>query len=408
MDSLVNEIDKLSRNGMRVIAVATSKEATNDYRCALPRTLIGIVGIRDELRSESTYAIDQAKKAGIQVVMITGDKRETAVGIAKEAGLLKDDNDIVLTSSEMSKLSDEEVKKLMPDLRVVARALPTDKSRLVHIAQSMGLVAGMTGDGINDSAALNKSDVGFAMGSGAEVAKEAGDIVILDDNISSITKAILYGRTIFNSIRKFIVFQLTVNVAAILVTFLGPFFGYDLPLTMIQLLWVNLVMDTLAALAFGGEVALARYMDEKPKRRDESIITRDMWSSILLNGCIMALFCIFFLKYQPIRDLFHSEMAFMTGFFAFFIFLNNFNKFNARTEKINLFDHILENRGFLKIVGLIFVVQIVFTYFGGEILRTVGLSFREWLFVILFSIIIIPIDLFRKLIRDFLKACAII
>lgn len=399
--ALTQEINRLSDRGMRVIAVSTSEGTTiDDYSCPLPRSLVGVIGLRDEIRKESASAIKQAQEAGIQVVMITGDKKETAVAIAREVGLLKDSNDIILTSSEINRLSDEKLKDLMPNLRVVARALPTDKSRLVKIAQELHLVVGMTGDGINDSAALNKADVGFAMGSGTEVAKEAGDIVILDDNFSSITKAILYGRTIFNSIRKFIVFQLTVNVAAISIAFLGPFLGYDLPLTMIQLLWVNLIMDTLAALAFGSEAALARYMSEKPKRRDESIINKDMWSSILLNGGMVVIMSIIFLTYQPIKTLFHSEAAFMTGFFAFFVFVHNFNKFNARTDRVNLFDHLFENKGFLGIVMLIFAVQIIFTYLGGDILRTVGLTFGEWMWITLFSIVIIPFDMTRKLIRN--------
>ncbi|MBU1397529.1 MAG: HAD-IC family P-type ATPase, partial [Proteobacteria bacterium] len=197
VSALTNEINRLSNRAMRVIAMATSEEAiADDKRLPSSLTLVGIIGIRDELRNESAQAIQEAQRAGIQVVMITGDRKETAVAIAKDAGLLKDPNDIVLTSSEISRLSDNKLKKLMPNLKVVARALPTDKSRLVKVAQDIGLVVGMTGDGVNDAPALKKADVGFAMGSGSEVAKEAGDIVILDDNFSSITKAVLYGRTI--------------------------------------------------------------------------------------------------------------------------------------------------------------------------------------------------------------------
>lgn len=393
-------IEHLPNRANRVVAVATSEEPLTGTQMPQELTLIGFIGIRDNIRPESVPAIMEAQQAGIQVVMITGDRRETAVAIAREAGLLKSQDDVVISSSDMRNMNDDELKELLPRIRVVNRSLPTDKSRLVRIAQEMGLVVGMTGDGVNDAPALKKSDVGFAMGSGTEVAKEAGDIVILDDNFSSIARAILYGRTIFNSIRKFIVFQLTVNVSAILIAFIGPFLGYDLPFTMVQLLWVNLVMDTLAALAFGGEAALRRYMAEKPKRRDESIINPDMWSSILINGIAIATMSIIFLTYAPVKGYFHSEAAFMTGFFAFFVFLNNFNKFNARTEGINLFDHIMENKGFLKVVGLIFVVQVAFTYLGGDVLRTVGLTGSEWLFVTLFSLLIIPIDLARKTIRD--------
>ncbi len=173
---------------------------------------------------------------------------------------------------------------MLPNIRVIARALPSDKSRLVRLAQELDLVAGMTGDGVNDSPALKKADVGFAMGGGTEVAKEASDIVILDDNFNSIDRAILYGRTIFNSIRKFIVFQLTINVSAVLISFICPLIGIDNPLSVIQILWVNLVMDTLAALAFGGEPALSRFMHEKPKRRTEQIISRNMMSQIITGA----------------------------------------------------------------------------------------------------------------------------
>ncbi|SHK63315.1 calcium-translocating P-type ATPase, PMCA-type [Tepidibacter formicigenes] len=406
-NTLEDTIDNLASRSIRVIAVATTHENLEEDKNLEDLTLVGIMGIRDDLREESKEAIKEVQEAGIQVVMITGDRKETAVAIAKESGLLRYEDEIVLTSSEIQKLSDEDLKKMLPKIRVIARALPTDKSRLVKIAQELDLVVGMTGDGVNDSPALKKADVGFAMGSGTEVAKEAGDIVVLDDNFFSISKAVLYGRTIYHSIRKFITYQLTVNVAAILIAFLGPFIGINLPLSMTQMLWVNLVMDTLAALAFGGEVALRKYMQEVPKKRTESIISKDMWSSILINGVFIAGISVFFLKSFYIREVFRTglegneDIYFLTGFFAFFIFLNAFNTFNARTNELNLFDHILENKGFLKVVGIIFAVQVVFTYIGGEVLRTAGLTLSEWLYVISLSILIIPVDLIRKFIRDF-------
>lgn len=399
-------IENLAAKSIRVIAIATSEETLTDEPDFKKLTLIGIMGIRDDLRPESVAAIKEAQNAGIQVVMITGDRRETAVAIAKDAGLLQNDTDIVLTSQEIQNLTDEELKEMLPHIKVISRALPTDKSRLVKIAQELNLVVGMTGDGVNDAPALKRADVGFAMGSGTEVAKEAGDIVVLDDNFLSISKSVLYGRTIYHSIRKFIVYQLTVNVGAILIAFLGPFVGVDMPLSMTQMLWVNLVMDTLAALALGGEIALKKYMLEQPKRRDEFIISKDMWSSILLNGGFIAAMSIFFLKSPWIRSVFrvgstgNEDMYLLTGFFAFFIFINAFNIFNARTEDMNLFDHILENRGFLKVVTLIFSVQIILTYVGGDILRTKGMVLSEWGYVVLLSILIIPLDLIRKLIRN--------
>ena len=239
------------------------------------------------------------------------------------------------------------------------------------------------------------------MGGGTEVAKEASDVVIMDDNFSSIDKAILYGRTIFNSIRKFIIFQLTINVAAVLVSFASPLLGMENPLSITQILWINLVMDTLAALAFGGEPALRRYMQEKPKRRDEKIVSPYMWSQILTDSLWVFFISMLFLL-TPVFDGFfragENGMYVLTGYFTFFIFAAVFNAFNARTEQLNLLDNIGENKGFLKILLLIVVIQVIMTDFGGVILRCFGLTLSEWAVVLVLAATIIPIDLIRKLI----------
>jgi magnesium-transporting ATPase (P-type) len=259
----------------------------------------------------------------------------------------------------------------------------------------------VTGDGVNDAAALHQADVGFAMGSGTEMAKEASDIVILDDNFSSITKAILYGRTIFKTIRKFIVFQSTINLASTLIVFIGPFLGFDFPLSLIQLLWVNLVMDTLAALAFGGEPALERYMKEPPIKRDDKIINQYMWTAILFNGIFVAIVSIMFLlRAKPLfrRNGEQNEAVFLTAFFAFYIFITTINAFNVRTTTINIFDNLSGNKGFSFVLILIFAVQMIFTYIGGSVLRTVPLESGEWINIIIFSLAIIPFDILRKLV----------
>lgn len=413
---LDGRINELAEKAIRMLALAVSEDNLGED--ALPEgnnwILVGVLGIRDEVRPESVTAIAEVKHAGVQVVMITGDRKETAVAIAKDAKLLEKDTDLVFTSDELQKMSDDEIKKVLPNIRVIARALPTDKSRLVRLAQELELVVGMTGDGVNDSPALKKADVGFAMGGGTEVAKEASDIVILDDNFSSIDKAILYGRTIFNSIRKFIIFQLTINVAAVLISFVCPLIGMDSPLTVIQILWVNLVMDTLAALAFGGEPALKRYMREKPKKRSEAIVSKYMWSSIITGALWVFILGIALLTVAPLQSVFvegidlsgkffnipdlntDTYLELGTAYFAFFIFSAVFNAFNARTDKVNLFENITGNKGFLKIIGLIAVVQIIMTYLGGHVLRCHGLDFVEWLVILVMSISIIPIDLIRK------------
>ena len=410
-EKLKEEMLGLSERAMRLIGLAVSNKDLGEEN-VLPSdlTLVGIFGLRDEMRKESKTAVETARRAGIQVVMITGDAKDTAQAIAREVGILEKEQALVLTSKELGEISDEELIKILPDMRVVARALPADKNRLVKLAKSMNWVVGMTGDGVNDAPAVKNADVGFSMGDGTDMTKESSDIVILDNNFISLTNAVRYGRTLLKSIRKFLIFQLTVNVAAILVAFLGPFFGIDLPLTMTQLLWVNIVMDTLAAFAFSGEAALKRYMNEKPIPKDESLISGDMWSAILIDGIFMASISLYFLTSDFVAGLFVCDavrcpdpelnLVLLTGFFGFFVFMNNFNKFNARTEGLNLFEHITENRNFLVVVILIFFLQTSFTYFGGEVLRTVGLTLEEWFYVLAFAITIIPLDLTRKLLRN--------
>ncbi|MBF0278820.1 MAG: calcium-translocating P-type ATPase, PMCA-type [SAR324 cluster bacterium] len=403
-EQIRREMEQMSKRAMRLIAVAVSEEAIQGER-KIPDDLqlLGIFGLRDELRKEAPGAVKTAKEAGIHVVMITGDAKETAEAIALDVGLLEE-NAVITTSSDLSKISDQQLKEMLPQLSVVARAFPTDKSRLVKTAQELGWVVGMTGDGVNDAPAVKNADVGFAMGSGTEMTKESSDIVILDDNFSSLTQAVLYGRTLFKSVRKFLIFQLSTNVAAILVAFLGPFLGNELPLTMTQLLWINLIMDTLAAIAFAGEAALNRTMHEQPISRDAPLINGDMWSAILIQGSAMAFLSLLFLNSPWIFQLFRGdEKVLLSAFFAFFVFINNFNKFNARTETLNLLDHLWENKNFIWVTVIIFALQVVFTYLGGEILRTVGLTPLEWLYVTLFSLIIIPIDLIRKTVRS--KIC---
>jgi calcium-translocating P-type ATPase len=322
------------------------------------------------------------------------------MAIAREAGLLTQPDDVVLTSDELAEMSDEDVKAKIPHLRVVARALPSDKSRLVRLSQALNLVVGMTGDGVNDAPALKAADIGFAMGSGTEVAKEAGKIVILDDNFSSIDKAILYGRTIFNSIRKFIPFQLTVNVSAVLINFVALLFDHPNPLTITQILWVNLIMDTLAALAFGGEPPLHRFMQEKPKRRDEQIVSPYMWSSIIVGALWVFALSTAYLFGSWTAKFFGTAAdalsRFDTGYFAFFVFAAVFNAFNARTDRFNLFNNVAGNKGFFPVLGMITVVQVLLVYLGGAVFQCHGLSGMQWLIVLVMAVSIIPVDLIRK------------
>jgi magnesium-transporting ATPase (P-type) len=237
------------------------------------------------------------------------------------------------------------------------------------------------------------------MGSGTEVAKEASDIVILDDNFLSIAKAILFGRTIFKSIRKFIIFQLTVNFCAISLSIVGPFIGINTPITVIQMLWINMVMDTLAGLAFSYEPPLLEYMEEYPKRKNESIINKYMLSQVFITGFYSSILCILFLKLPFFKQLFRPEEEyFMTAFFGLFIFMGIFNCFNARTTRLNIFANVTKNKMFLIIIAFIVIVQLILIYYGGSLFRTAGLTFIELQIIILLSFSVVPVDCIRKII----------
>ena len=391
-------IDEQAARSMRLLGVA-KKDGNSDEGEDL--TLVCVLCIRDNVRKEAVAAIKEVQDAGIQVVMVTGDRKETAVAIAKDAGLLKTDTDVALTSQEMGALSDDELKKVIPNLRVVARALPTDKSRLVRCAQELDYVVGMTGDGVNDSPALKKADVGFAMGSGTEVAKEAGDITILDDNFSSIAKAILYGRTMFKGIRKFLVFQLTVNVAAVLTCFLGSLFGQEgeQMMTVVQLLVVNLAMDTLAAIAFGSEPAIKEYMKDKPIPRQESIVTKNMFIQVIISGLYITALCLC-IRFVPAFNNFfggeHDLTYLRSALFATFMMAITFNGFNARTERVNAFENLGRNKNFLIVMGTLLAVQFIFVTFGGAPLSVEPLNPQTWLICLVCAFLVIPIDMIRK------------
>ena len=398
------KIDELAVRAMRVLSFAYSESELIEDTLPDDLVIVGFVGIRDDVREEAKQAIEEVQNAGVQVVMITGDRKETAIAIAKEAGLLKSEKDIALTSEELNKMSDEEVKSIIPNLRVIARALPTDKSRMVRLAQELNLVCGMTGDGVNDAPALKRADVGFAMGSGTDVAKEAGSIVILDDNFKSIENAILYGRTIYNNILKFIKFQLTINVAAVTVSAIAPFFGVEEPLKITHILWINLVMDGLGALALGSEPALKNYMLEKPKSRTQSIVSGKMMNQILFAGAWVTILSFIFLKAPFFVNMFDGNTTeHMTAYFSMFVLCAVFNGFNVRSTSVNVFEHIKENMSFIKVMGVIVVVQIVLTLIGGEVFSCTPISPSHWVVVILMALTIIPVDMIRKVIVNILN-----
>ena len=365
------------------------------------KVLIGIVCIRDNVRSSIKQTVETMNRAGVQVVMVTGDRKETAVAIAKEAGIVTGENDLVLTHDELSALSDQELKQQLPHLKVVSRALPMDKKRLIEAAQDLDMVAGMTGDGVNDSPALKSADVGFSMGDGTEVAREASDIVILNNSLTSIEKAVLYGRTMSKSVSKFIIFQLTVNVTTIAMSLLSPLLGLKEPFTIIQILWINLIMDTLAALAFGEEPTLDRYMNEKPVAKKANILTGYMKSAIGVASVFITLVCLAILKnVGGIQDFITNgtgNFEMVTTFtFTVFIYAVIFNSLNTRSNGFNIFEHIGENKKFSIVMISIAVVQTLIIQFGGKVFSTVPMDVQHYIVALLIAVLIIPADLIRK------------
>ena len=430
-DVLNAKIDELANRAMRVLAFGYSEKKMVEDKINDDIVLIGLVGIRDDVRPEAKQAIEEVQGAGIQVVMITGDRLETAVAIGKEAALLTGKVDVLtpediiddtkvlaqveemdtvaLSSDALNKLSDDTIKKILPKIRVIARALPKDKSRMVKLTQELNLVCGMTGDGVNDSPALKRADVGFAMGSGTEAAKEAGDLVIIDDNFLSIKNAVWYGRTIYENILKFVIFQLTINVSAVLISAVLPFLGIEAPLTVTHLLFVNLCMDSLGALLLGQEPALIEYMKKAPRRRDESIVSKKMFIQFCIMGAYLFILSLVWFESDLIEQFFtvngELNMAqFKTGFFAAFMFSAILNGFNVRNDGLNIFKNIKKNGNFIKVLGAMLLATLAICQLGlvipvvGSMFSTTPLTVLQLAVVLVISVAIILVDLLRKLV----------
>ena len=395
--AVYNEYLEAARSGQRVIGVAMADEEN----CS-GLTFVALIVMKDKIRADVYKSVRAVISAGIQVVMVTGDGKETASAIAEECGILNPRaGHLVISAEELKGMTDDEIKSILPKIRVISRALPQDKTRLVRLSQELDLVVGMTGDGINDAPSLKLADVGFAMGSGTDIAKSASDIVILDNSFSAISKTILYGRTIFKSIRKFITFQLTMNLAACGVSLIGQFIGVDTPITIIQMLWVNIIMDTLGGLAFAGEPPLDYYMREKPKSRDEQILSGEMLHQIGMTGAYTLLLSVVFLSSPIIRQMYGGDLPtdrFYTAFYVLFIFMGIVNCFLARCSRLWLMSNIGKNKPFIFIMLLICAIQMLMVYFGGEVFRCVPLKAHEVSFVILLALTLIPFEMTRRLI----------
>lgn len=403
VEKIQGRIKQLASSCFRIVALAEGTQMPSGTQMG-QLILTGILVLRDTIRKDARKSVEAIHRAGIQTVMVTGDYPETARAIALRCGILHENRNglsgLLITSDQLSQMSDMQICKILPHLSVVARAMPDDKSRLVRIAQEMNLVVGMTGDGINDAPALKIADIGFAMGSGTEVAAEAADIVLMNDDFSYIVKTVLYGRTIFKSIRKFIIFQLTMNFCAVGVSLIGPFVGIDTPVTVVQMLWVNLIMDTLGGLAFAGEPPVSNSMEEPPKSREEPLVNRYMTNQILFLTSFSIGIALTFLKLPIIRSFFGYDQnpnAFLSAFFGLFIFLGIVNCFLARTPRINLGAHLTENKGFILIMTSVACIQLLMIYFGGTVFRTVPLRFSQLLFVFGMAILLIPVESFRRI-----------
>ncbi len=400
-EMILRRLKCMTESAERVIAVVESSTLPSKISEG-DLTFVCLIGIRDKIRKDAASSVEKLRGAGVQVVMLTGDNKETARAVALECSIITKYSDaIVLTSDELARMSDEELSKRLPDIAVVARALPSDKTRLVRVAQSRDMVAGMTGDGVNDAPALKIADVGFAMGSGTEVAKEAGDIVMLDNNLSYIVKTVVYGRTIFKSIRKFIMFQLTMNMCAVGVSLIGPFIGIDTPVTVIQMLWVNIIMDTLGGLAFAGEAPSEEFLKEKPKKRKENLVNRYMSTQIFFGALTTMLICIFFLRSEYVRNFFgfaKDPIYFMSGFFCLFIFLGIANCFMSRSQRINILANLSKNKPFIFIMLAVGIIQLAMIYFGNSVFRTKPLNIVHLLFVFALVTLSVLIELVRRII----------
>ena len=381
---------------MRVIATGYSRSALPEN--GLPDDLIitSLVAIRDDVRPEVPEAVERMHDAGVQVMMVTGDVIDTAKAIAKDAGLIKDDTDIAMSAIDFDALSDEEAKEKLPHIKVIARATPNTKLRIVRLAQELGLCVGMTGDGTNDAPALKAADVGFSMGSGTDVCKEAGDIIITDDNFVSITDAVLLGRTFMHNVMKFLKFQLPINVGLVILSILYPIIMAVEAVAAVQILVINIVMDSLNSLSFGGEPAKEEYMKEKPIPKGSKLLSKETVSQIAVS--VVAFIGIFGLTLLPaIQNIFgNNEEVYATARFALLVMMATFNGFNIRTDGFNLFKGIGKNKLFVEIAIAIFAITFLLAQFGGEIMGCTAMTLTQWGVTVALAFLIIPIDLVRK------------
>jgi len=387
-------VRRSAERGLRTIATATGYKPLETPDDELERELCfdALFVIADPLRDEVPGAVDRCHRAGVRVVMITGDIKETATEIGRRCGIVDGDHDLVVDGDVFRVSPDEYVRPRLPKLAVLARARPDDKQRLVQLLQGQGDVVAVTGDGVNDAPALATADVGFSMGSGSKVAREASDIVIVDDNFASLVRAIRWGRSVFENIRKFLQFQLTVNVVAVAVAFVAAVGGYGTPLTAVQLLWVNLIMDSLAALALALDPPSDDLFDQPPHGRTEPLISPTMSANILT----MAIYMFAVLLLAITTDLLTNtpdDALRNTMVFHAFVWMQIFNWVNCRSVRFERspFKGLLRSRGFLLVVGVVIAAQTIIIEHGGEVFRTVSLSPGQHLACVAMGLTVWPV-----------------
>lgn len=391
--ALKSHIKGLTEKAMRCIALTIS-DKTDD---SLPdeMNLLGVIGVVDPVRNEVPEAVKIAHKAGIQVIEITGDCMETAKSVAMEAGIYKP-GDLAVTNDEFEAMSDVKVKEIIPQLRVISRCSPNTKLRLVTLAQEIGMSVAMTGDGVNDAPALKKADVGFGMQDGSDVAKEAADIVLTDNNFASVVKAVELGRTFMHNIMMFLEFQLPINISLLILSMVFPIIsGGSALLAAVQILIVNIIMDSLNSLSFGGEPPKEEYMNEEPIMKGSGLFIRGAKGRIALSSIVfIALFGV--ITFGPVGNMFATKLSAMTARFALLCLMAVFNGFTIRTDSMNLFKGIKNNKLFVYIALGIFAMAVVLCNFVGNLVQTTPMDAKQWIVVLVTAFMVVPVDWIRK------------
>ena len=391
---LLENIKEMTTKSMRCIALTQSKEELVENELPNNMTLLGIIGVVDPVREEVPNAVAMAHKAGIQVIEITGDCLETAKAVAEECGIYMA-GDLAITNDDFEAMSDDEVKSIIPKLRVISRCSPNTKLRLVTLAQEIGKSVAMTGDGVNDSPALKRADVGFGMQGGSDVAKEASDIVLTDDNFASVVKAVELGRTFMHNIMMFLEFQLPINIALLILSVIYPMVATGALLASVQILIVNIIMDSLNSLSFGGEPPKEEYMSERPIKKGSGLFIRGAKKRITIStAAFIVLYGI--ITFSPVSNMFVTDVEAMTARFALLCFMAVLNGFNIRTEHMNLFNGIGKNKLFSHIAVGICAMTVILCDFAGTLIKATALDLNHWLVIIALAFMVIPVDLVRK------------